>query len=108
MDKPYIYIFVRTDLTPSQQIVQASHAALEMGNAIKNGIIGIHMVLIDAGTQDKLKEISSFLHKKLIHHTIFWEPDFDTGYTAIATEPLFGDQRIPMKRYKLHKGEMKC
>jgi hypothetical protein len=98
-----MYIFIREDLTHEQQIVQASHAALEAGFQFSAPKETTHIVLIGAKDEDKLKQIQLHLIDNGIEHEIFFEPDFDTGFTAIATRPLFGDERIPLKKFKLYK-----
>lgn len=98
---PYVYLFVRDDLSHPQQIVQTAHAAETMAH--KHGIKGInHMVLCGAKDQDNLFDISMWLAQHNIDHHVFYEPDID-GYTAIATLPLRGDERKPMKRFQLKK-----
>jgi hypothetical protein len=34
---------------------------------------------------------------------MFFEPDFGTGNTAIATEPIYGDDRKFFKKFKMYK-----
>jgi len=46
-------------------------------------------------------EAAEHLKQHGIQFRMFYEPDNDAGYTAIATEPLRGDQRRPMKKFKL-------
>lgn len=53
---PYTYLFIRTDLSTPQQIVQASHAALEAGYKF-----GQHSHLICFGIKSE-----SYLQKLLI------------------------------------------
>lgn len=38
-----------------------------------------------------------------IEFEMFYEPDYDTGYTAIATRPLIGKERKPLSKYTLYK-----
>lgn len=61
MDTPYTYIFIRKDLSPAQQIVQASHAALEAGFVFDKPIKTTHIVLIGADNKDHLMQIGNHL-----------------------------------------------
>lgn len=99
---PYMYIFVRKDLTMPQQIVQASHAALEAGFVYDQPTGSTHIVLIGVKNQAELIKVGNRLTSCNIDHQKFFEPDYDTGYTAIATRPLFGAEREPLKRYSLY------
>lgn len=99
---PYMYIFIRKDLTVPQQIVQASHAALEAGFAYNQPAGSTYIVLISIKNQSDLTKVSDRLTSQGIDHQKFFEPDYDTGYTAIATRPLFGTEREPLKRYSLY------
>ena len=103
MDTPYTYIFIRKDLAPEQQIVQASHAALEAGFRFDQPEKTSHIVLIGIDGQDELQRISSYLLDQNILHEMFFEPDYDTGYTSIATQPIYGEQRKPLKKFPLHR-----
>lgn len=105
MDTPYTYLFVRTDLSIPQLIVQASHAALEAGFRFARPDATPHLVLIGVNDQDQLKQTADYLGRHGIEFEMFHEPDYDTGYTSIATKPLFGKERNPLKKYKLFKGD---
>ena len=102
MDTPYTYIFIRKDLSVEQQIVQASHAALEAGFRFTQPEKTSHIVLIGIDGQEELEKISSYLIDENILHEMFFEPDYD-GYTSIATQPIFGEQRKPLKKFPLHR-----
>ena len=86
----------------AQQIVQASHAALEAGFKFNKPEKTSNIVLFGVKNQQALIEASEYLTLHGIDYEMFYEPDI-TGFTAIATEPLFGDERTPLKRFKLLK-----
>lgn len=96
---PYTYLFIREDLSTPQQIVQTAHAAHEAGETFGQHS---HMALIGAGTEQSLLKIAEHLDRNDIKFKLFFEPDIDS-YTAIATEPLAGDRRKPLRRYSLLK-----
>lgn len=100
---PYIYLFVRTDLSIPQQIVQTAHAVDELNRRHEHKNTHNttnHMVLCGAHSSDELFGISEHLQSHGIAHEMFYEPDID-GHTAIATEPLVGSNRLPLKRFRL-------
>lgn len=98
---PYVYMFVRGDLSHPQQIVQTAHAVEEITRRHQSDGTN-HMVLCDAKDEDSLFDISVWLAKHEIEHHTFYEPDID-GYTAIATRPLRGDERRPLKKFQTKK-----
>lgn len=98
---PYMYLFVRDDLTAAQQIVQTAHAVDELNKKYPHGP-GNYMVLCSAKSESELFNISRYLEQDNIVHEMFFEPDVNS-YTAIATQPLIGDLRKPMKRFRLKK-----
>lgn len=86
--------------------MQSCHAAI---NAAKKFLITeqVHPHLVLCGLKDE-----SALKKELLKLTaygiktqVFVEPDLDNSLTAIATEPLRGIHRKPMKRYTLLTAE---
>jgi hypothetical protein len=97
---PYTYLFIRTDLSPAQQIVQASHAALEAGNRFGPHS---HLVLIAAEGEDTLLKAAAQLNEQGIELETFFEPDENAGYTAFCTQPLQGEQRKPLRKYQLYR-----
>lgn len=99
MDTPYTYLFIRTDLTLPQQIVQSSHAALEAGHAFGEHS---HLICFGVDSEQALQKAAMYLEDNGIEHRMFYEPDV-SGYTSICTKPLCGDQRRPMRRFKLLK-----
>ena len=52
------------------------------------------------------------MEKKLadnaIDHVSWEEPDYDMGFTAIATVPLTGEQKLPLANYRLWKPICSC
>ena len=102
METPYTYLFIRKDLSNPQQIVQASHAALQAGNRFGEHS---HLVLIGVESEDQLYKAADHLEQHQIEFEMFHEPDFDTGHTAICTRPLAGSERRPLRRFQLMKAE---
>jgi hypothetical protein len=104
MDHPYTYIFIRKDLSLAQQLVQSSHAALEAGFTFNKPQQTSSIIMIGAKDQNELYQIGERLSKHGIKHHMFFEPDFDMGHSAIATEPIDNPQtRRLMRKYSLYK-----
>jgi hypothetical protein len=102
MQTEYTYIFIREDLTPAQQIIQAGHATYDAGSKWPRDH-SPHFVLFSAKNEEELMKIRFELQSKGIEHTTFYEPDHDTGHTAIATKPISGDDRQHFKRYRMKR-----
>jgi hypothetical protein len=51
---PYMYMFIREDLSIPQQIVQTAHAVDELGKKIKNSPQTNHMVLFGVKNEAEL------------------------------------------------------
>lgn len=104
---PYTYCFIRKDLEPHYQIIQAAHAtheiALRLGEEEKPQKTS-HLILFEAKDEKHLLKIKEQLETKGIFNHIFHEPDHDTGYTAIATAPIYGEDRKMFRKYKMFKG----
>jgi hypothetical protein len=98
-DAEYMYCFIREDLSAPQKIVQMSHAAAKIGERFHGDT---SIVLCGAENEDSLQVIATYLDSHGIKHEIFWEPDLP-AFTAIATEPLKGKARQPLKRFQLMK-----
>lgn len=100
-DPSYTYVFIREDLSIPQLIVQSSHAAWDAGSRFNKPHGTPHMVLIGVEDQDQLKRTAEYLERHGIEYEMFHEPDYDTGYTSIATMPLRGEDRKPLRKYRL-------
>ena len=104
MENPYTYIFVRTDISYEQQVVQAAHAALEAGFEFDKPSVTSSIVLIPAKDMGELHMIAARLEENQIQFKMFHEPDFGMGDSAIATQPITSaEQRRVMRKYKLYK-----
>lgn len=120
--KYYTYIFVRQDLSPEQQIVQASHAAFKLGvmsqrNAWPETDDGryspyqdpahinpdkTHFVVVGVRNLQALEAVDSILHKFGYRSEFFYE-DAISEVTACATYPVREDQRDPLHAFNLLK-----
>lgn len=104
MEHPYTYVFVRTDISFEQQLVQAAHAALEAGFAFNAPHETSSIVMVAAKNQDELFRIAQRLEVNDIKFKMFHEPDFNMGESAIATEAICcPDKRRALKKYQLYK-----
>jgi len=99
MAKPYVYVFVRQDMSKEYQIVQACHACLEVEKVPAE----THLILIGVKNQLELLEVAEKLTAKAIGFEMFFEPDYETGHSALTTEPIYGARRLVFKKYKLLK-----
>ena len=88
----YIYTFVRKDLSPEQRIVQIGHACYEAGKQFQDPQGISNLVLLGAQDEDDLKNIAMKLDIRGIEYYMFYEPDYNTGYTAICTRPITEDR----------------
>lgn len=84
------YIIVRKDLTPSQQAVQAAHAAQEVGFRSDLPESPVHLVLLGVKDAQEFSQIIRKLSKAKIQFELFYEPDDDMGHTALCTYPAEG------------------
>lgn len=96
----HLYVFVRQDLTLTQQIVQSNHASLSI--ASRHHIEGIpNIVIIGVPDRAGLAEAIRRMIQWGLGYYAWFEPDFDLGLTAVATVPLDRDQRKLFSNYAL-------
>lgn len=104
-------MLVRTDLNPEQIIVQASHACFDAGRFFMpslpgedaNGRTHPNFVLIGVPDEETLLQEAMKIMAFGVDARIFVEPDLDGQSTALATEPISGDQRRFFRKYRLLK-----
>jgi hypothetical protein len=96
-------VFVRKDLSLSQQMCQAAHAAHEAGIHLgdKNSISSV--VICTIPNEQELLRLQDKLTQRDIRTVIFREPDIENQPTAIATEPLGAEVRRYLSSYPLWK-----
>lgn len=99
--KPYIYIALRSDLSRPQQSVQASHAAIESArNFISNDLEHPSVIILNMKSENDLLKFKDKCPHRYIE---FREPDMKNQLTAIATEPIYGDDRKFFRKFQLLK-----
>ena len=103
--KTWVYVFVRRDIPLQQQLVQASHAALEAGIKFgnKHQIDPSSIVLIGVKSEEQLKNANEYVKSKNIDTVMFYEPDFDMGYSAFATVPVTTEMKHNFRKFQLWK-----
>lgn len=104
----YIYGFVRLDLAPVQRIIQFGHACFEVG--VEEGVEGPplsppNVCLFQVKDEEELVAVVRTLQRAKIKHHAFYERDYDTGFTALATAPLSGEARLIFKDYERYVDE---
>ena len=95
-------MFVRIDLTPSQQAVQACHAAIEAARSslFPPGDEHPHLVLCGIGSEIELLNVLARLARLDIAFRPFCEPDLGGELTSLCTRPLRGDERLPLRHFR--------
>ena len=102
--KRTIYVFVRTDLSLEQQIVQAAHAAVEASRrfyAPEHGVASL--IVLAVSNLAALYKARNRLEDLELEHTVFFEPDWEMGHSALATRPVLDVERKIFKGWQLWK-----
>lgn len=104
-DHPYVYVITRKDLSIPQQTVQSGHALIESTKLFCNKLSTHPSIIVcTVKNEDKLNDAIKYLHDNKIKFCTFREPDIGDELTAIATEPLYGDDRKIMNKFQLMRG----
>lgn len=99
---PYCYVLIRQDIALEHQITQACHAALEAGfDAQRPECNTTHLITLSVKDQAHLIQMSEKLNMNNIEHHMFFEPDDNMGFSALATHPVTGEERNHFKKLKL-------
>jgi hypothetical protein len=101
------FVFVRTDIVMSQQIIQSCHATHLMAMAVGDKVSLPSIVLIGVPDKSSLQEVIHKLDSYNIANYPFIEPDFGMGLSAVATAPISSEQRKLLSTYQLWK-EKRC
>lgn len=98
---PYIYVAVRSDIPPADQLVQACHAAQASG-AEFGCPDNCHLVAVHVDGPDGLRDFCERAGMAGVRYCLFHEPDDDMGYTASCTEPVSGASRRPFRGLQMY------
>ena len=102
--KPYIYVLVRDDIPLEQQLVQACHAASDAGAALNGDLRSSSLIVCTVPDLPALLAARARLERYGIRNEMFFEPSWDMGYSALATEPVTArKQRFAMNIYPLFR-----
>lgn len=103
--RKYSYFFTRQDIFEEYQLVQTSHAALELGACIAatepESIKGLHFTCCGVDNLYQLEEVEKVLNKMKVPYVVFREPDFGNQKTAIGVYPLEEHKRGLLRGYSL-------
>jgi hypothetical protein len=88
-----------------QIIVQAAHAALELGRQglSPTSLDHPHLVLVGIDHEAKLRRTLAKIQNQGVTCVPFYEADRDNEMTAFATEPIFEDRRHIFRRFNCYK-----
>lgn len=99
---PYCYVLIRKDIPLEHQITQACHAALEAGfDTQRPGCNTTKLITLSIDSEEHLHEVSRKLELHNVGHHMFFEPDDNMGFSALATHPITGKERNHFKKFKL-------
>lgn len=97
----YSHVVVRADLSPAQQVVQAIHAGMSVTAQYGGLQEDTRLVLLSVKDQQELSELAGKLESNQIPFSMFHEPDYGVGYSALATPPDVLKNRKAFKKLKL-------
>jgi len=104
--REYVYIFVRQDISPEYQLVQAAHAAAKMGHRLGAGGVedekfdGLYFTVIGVEDQFALGSAMADVQSRGYVVYLFTEPDIGDQPTAFASEPIPADERRGLLSYR--------
>lgn len=106
MSDTYSYGFVRKDLSRVQRIVQFGHACYELGKRLpQQDTEPCNLILFEVPNEHSLVAVARYLDICGINYYMFEEPDYNTGFTAIATPPVTAEQRAFFAEFDLFRDE---
>ncbi len=102
-DARYVYAITRRDLPQPHATVQVAHAILAATNAFIGGTPIHHPHLVVCAVEDEaaLEACFNALKDAGVPCCAWMEDDMEDALTAIATAPLYGDARRPLRRLPL-------
>lgn len=101
-DRHTLYVFVRTDISPAQQMVQAAHAAAEAGRKFYRAEHGVaSLIVLAVPSTGHLLAAAERLRAIGLEHTLFVEPDFGMGPSALGTRALTDGERRHLRSWPL-------
>ncbi len=100
----YIFVFVRQDISLAQQAVQSLHAMHKMVRVLRPDYDDTpNIVYIGLPNRASLEKALEKLKAHQIVHARWDEPDFDLGFTSIATAPLSNQEKSVLSNYRVWK-----
>jgi hypothetical protein len=103
----YSYFFTRQDIFDEYQLVQTSHAALELGALIAQKspelVKGLHFTCCGVRNAYELEEVEKVLGSMKVPYVVFREPDIGNQKTSIGVYPLEEHKRGLLRGYNLLK-----
>lgn len=105
LDDMAVYFFVRGDLREEDQMVQVSHAIMEMCLTYDPAFAKYRVVGLDGGQSEQaFNKTRRKMNDRKVPHYEYSDPDFPQwGVTAIATIPLTKEQALPLANYRLRR-----
>ncbi len=98
----YTYVIVRTDMPKIHQAVQAGHAAQEAAKRFGKTPRINNLIYLQVPDKESLIAAMENLGMNEIDFVPFYEPDYNRGLTAIATDYLTNrKQRDVLKSYQM-------
>ena len=88
VDTTYAYIFVRQDISREQQLVQAAHVAMVLGQSTKVKAKNLHFCVFGTPNGETLVDTGCHLDSVGIETVAFFEPDLNNEMTAFACLPM--------------------
>ena len=100
--KHTIYVFIRMDLSAEQQMVQVAHAAAEASRHFYRPEHGIaSLIVLSVANSAALYKAQDYLDRRGLENTVFFEPDWDMGHSALATRPVLDEERPLFRAWQL-------
>jgi hypothetical protein len=102
MQNRYVYVIVRADLPSNHLAVQAVHAGIAATFAYgEPHKTHPHLVLCVVKDEHELTEAFERLKEVGCRCCAYHEDDMHNQMTAVATAPLYGPERKPLRKFKL-------
>ena len=95
------YVFVRKDISNIRKTIQVGHACLKAGSLFQPDGNKTFLIVIETKDEYSLMEEMNELETQGIKCAVFYEPDYNIGYTSFCTEPLNENKKHIFSKYKL-------